>query len=287
MLPNFLIVGVQKGGTASLRSYLAQHPDVFVVPKELHYFSSDVNFNRGARWYESHFAGAGAHTAVGEKTPAYCSSPAAPERIADLLPGVRLIWIFRDPVDRAYSQYWHSVSKGKEGKRFGRALELERRHGRKDYLTRGQYCEQVERFLKYVPRERMLFLTAEELTEHPHLVLRQTCEFLGIDSAHQFTVDSRFNVTHMPRSILLQRLGFEFFSRLGRGQVFFRLLNTRSAPGYPPMDADTRQALYRHYAPYNDRLAEITDLDLSRWQKAAPLAGTASPTSRERSRRRA
>jgi hypothetical protein len=269
MLPNFLIVGVQKGGTASLRSYLAQHPDVFVAPRELHFFSNDEKFRRGLGWYESQFAGWSRQTAVGEKTPAYCSSPAAPERIAKTLPGVRLIWTFRDPVDRAYSQYWHSVSKGKEGQRFARALELERRGGRKDYLVRGQYDEQIERFLQYVPRQLMLFLLAEDLSRDPHAVLERVCEFLGVDAGHRFSVDRRANVTHMPRSVALQRLGHEVLSRLGRGELLFRQLNTRSRPGYPPMDPRVREDLYRHYAVHNERLAEITGLDLSVWQHRA------------------
>jgi hypothetical protein len=274
MLPNFLIVGVQKGGTASLRSYLAQHPDVFVAPRELRFFSDDENFRRGLGWYESQFAGWSGQKAVGEKSPAYCLSPAAAERIAKTLPGVRLIWTFRDPVDRAYSQYWHSVSKGKEGKRFERALELERRGGRKGYLERGQYHEQIERFLQYVPRELMLFLLAEDLSRDPHAVLERVCEFLGVDVGHLFTVDRRANVTHMPRSVALQRLGHEVLSRLGRGELLFRRLNTRSRPGYPPMDPSTREDLDRYYAGHNERLAKIARLDLSAWSKSASRSGS-------------
>lgn len=266
MLPNFLIVGVQKGGTASLRSYLAQHPKIFVVPQEVHFFSNEEKFRRGVGWYESQFAAWAGEEAVGEKSPGYCSNPSAPERISKILPAVRLIWIFRDPVERAYSQYWHSVSKGKEGNRFERALELERRIRRKDYVERGQYHEQVARFRRYFPRELMLFLLAEDLTRNPHAVLARTSEFLGVDGSHPFRVDGRVNVTHMPRSIRLQRLGHELFSRLGRGELFFRQLNTRLKAGYPPMAPATRESLYRHYAPYNERLAEITDLDLSAWK---------------------
>ena len=57
-LPDFLGLGVQKGGTTSLHCLLDQHPQVFLPPvKEVHYFS--LNFASGEAWYRSQFADAG------------------------------------------------------------------------------------------------------------------------------------------------------------------------------------------------------------------------------------
>jgi hypothetical protein len=54
MLPHFIIIGTQRGGTTSLYNYLAQHPSVIALARrEVHYF--DLNFQRGFAWYRSRF----------------------------------------------------------------------------------------------------------------------------------------------------------------------------------------------------------------------------------------
>ena len=69
MLPNLIIIGAAKSGTASLRYYLREHPDIFMHPEEIHFF--DNEFERGIKWYESHFGDWAGEAAVGEKTANY------------------------------------------------------------------------------------------------------------------------------------------------------------------------------------------------------------------------
>lgn len=119
------------------------------------FFDREDNYRRGVRWYEQQFDGARGHRAIGEKTPAYCFVPVVPERINYHLPGVKLIWILRDPVARAYSNYWHHWRSGNERASFEtaieRGLEEERATGQKncEYLDKGCYAEQVRRYLEF------------------------------------------------------------------------------------------------------------------------------------------
>ena len=54
-LPDFLGLGVQKGGTTTLHRLLERHPSVFLPPvKEVHYFS--LHFGQGEAWYRNQFA---------------------------------------------------------------------------------------------------------------------------------------------------------------------------------------------------------------------------------------
>src|SRR5262249_40448697 len=69
--PNFIIIGAQKSGTTWLARHLRNHPEVFLVRGEIHFFDKDFNFARGRDWYESQFAAATTHRAIGEKTPEY------------------------------------------------------------------------------------------------------------------------------------------------------------------------------------------------------------------------
>src|SRR5689334_25080325 len=103
-LPNFVVIGAPKAGTTALSRYLGDHRDGFVAAqKEVHYFDRDHLFSRGVEWYEAQFEGAGGVRAVGDATPGYMYSREAIDRMAALLPDVRLIATLRNPVDRAYS----------------------------------------------------------------------------------------------------------------------------------------------------------------------------------------
>ncbi len=131
-LPNFIIVGAMKSGTSTLRDLLTLRDDVFLPPGEVHFFSDDEKYARGMDWYASLFATAQTAVAVGEKTPTYSYLPECAVRIHQHLPDVKLVWLFRDPVARTYSHYWHSVKNGSERLSFHAAIETESDRVRKD-----------------------------------------------------------------------------------------------------------------------------------------------------------
>jgi hypothetical protein len=127
-LPSVLIIGAQRSGTTSLFNYLVQHPDVLApLGKESHYF--DLRYARGVWWYRGRFPYAhrlrrGALTL--DASPYYLVHPLVPRRVAELLPGARLIALLRHPVDRAFSHYQHAVGDGRESLSFAEAIARER-----------------------------------------------------------------------------------------------------------------------------------------------------------------
>ena len=169
-LPDFLGLGVQKGGTTSLHRLLEQHPDVFLPPvKEVHYFS--LNYASGEAWYRSQFAGAKPDQHCGEITPYYIFHPQVAARVKEALPQAKLIVLLRDPVDRALSQYFHSRRHGFESLELEAALEAEpqrlldaervlqasdgrhRSHQEHSYLSRSRYEQQ---FPQWLPHQQLL-----------------------------------------------------------------------------------------------------------------------------------
>src|SRR5947208_7454350 len=107
MLPNFIGIGAPKAGTTWLAKCLAEHPQVFMAAvKKTNFFDYAAIEGRMTE-YEIHFAGAEGKKAVGEYSVRYLLSAHAPERIQQILPGVRLIVSFRNPIDQVYSHYWH------------------------------------------------------------------------------------------------------------------------------------------------------------------------------------
>jgi hypothetical protein len=197
-LPDFLIVGAQRAGTSALYTYLRRHPDIGGPPwKEVNFF--DIRYERGASWYRGHFPirRAGRPQLVGEASPSYLFHPLAPERVAALLPDVRVIALLRDPVDRALSHYHHEVDLGREPLSFEDALDREEERMRGEwerladpsyfsyawwnhtYFARGLYAEQLERWQSAVPRERLLTIVSEEFFADPPGTYARVLEFLG------------------------------------------------------------------------------------------------------------
>ena len=279
VLPNFFIGGAQKSGTTTLHWRLKEHPQVFIpdFPQEIHFFDDAKNFERGLRWYEGLFAGWKGQRAVGQTSPLYLYAPEVPERIHAVLPDARFVFILRDPVDRAYAHYWHSVKKGYEGLDFAAALEAEperiARGGlrRRDhsYLDRGRYAGQLQRYFERFGRQRTLVLLQDELSADPSRVEAACARFLDVDPA-AFPPRSVavYNVSQLPRSRSLQRAVGPWRRRLPRLAAALDRLNLRTAP-YPPLDAALRARLERLFEPEIRDLEELLGRELRGWRRAS------------------
>jgi hypothetical protein len=260
LLPDFLIIGAAKGGTTSLYAWLGAHP--FVRPatqKQVHYY--DENLRRGLAWYRSHFPLEGERAAferensrpflTGEATPTYLSYGfRTAGRIARDVPDVKLIVTLRNPVDRAYSHY-QMVRRWKgEPLPFEQAVAAEelRLAGELDrmradsrvrswpyrnwaYLGRSRYADEIEPWFEHFPRERFLFIKAEELSTNPAATVGVVHDFLGLPS------DS---LQELPR------------------------LNV--AEPYEPMAPETRAKLGEYFKPHNQRLADLVGIDFA-WER--------------------
>ncbi len=197
-LPDFLGVGVQKGGTTTLQRLLEQHPGAFLPPtKEIHYFS--LHYVEGEAWYGRQFAAARLDQRCGEITPYYLFHPEAPARIQRLLPQVRLIVLLRDPVERALSQVFHSRRLGLEPLELEPALEAEaqrlagaeavlmaadgrhRSHQEHSYVARSRYEQQLPHWQALFSAEQLLVLRSEDLFARPKPVWRQVLSFLELE----------------------------------------------------------------------------------------------------------
>jgi hypothetical protein len=208
MLPDFLVIGAQRCGTSSLYRYLGTHPQVAAsFRKETEFFS--VRYDYGLAWYRAHFPLevrrafaerlSGRRLQAFEATPDYLFHPLAAERAAELVPNARLVALLRDPVERAFSHYRHSVRLGRERLDFASALaaEPERLAGEEErlrqdssyrapsylsfsYCARGLYAEQLERWLERYPRERLLVVRSEDFFSDPPRRYSEILRFLEL-----------------------------------------------------------------------------------------------------------
>jgi hypothetical protein len=208
-LPTMLIAGGQRCGTTTLFKALSEHPS-FVGPtlrKGVHYF--DLHYDRSIDWYRAHFPTRtsleslqhrnGDPIVVGESSPYYMWHPLAPDRIARALPGVRVIVLLRDPVERAYSAHAHELARGFEVEPFEQALELEsqrlagqeealrsgqlarsKAHQHLAYVARGEYITQLERLEAAIGRDNLLVLDSADFWAEPDQNWPSVTAFLGL-----------------------------------------------------------------------------------------------------------
>ena len=192
---DFIIGGVQKAGTTALHEYLKQHPNITMPrgAKELHFFDNDEYF-RGAEIdyapLHAPFRTRPQSLAAGECTPIYFFWRAAMPRIHAYNPRIRLIFILRDPIERAYSQYNMQRERGTAPNDFVEAMEAapanyaaasETTQSRKHtYVARGLYADQIERARSYFPEPQLLFLKYEEFRREQQGTVDRVCEFLTV-----------------------------------------------------------------------------------------------------------
>lgn len=208
----FVIGGVQKGGTTALASFLAQHPGIRLpATKEAHVFD-DPGFDDAwdaqavdERYLPHLGAAVGDGIVHGDATPIYCFLPQAVARIARYNPQMRWILILRDPVDRAISQWRMERGRGDEswplwaaalfeplrtaGHGNDLALGSPLRHH--TYLARGDYARQMDLLLAHFPAAQLLVLRNADLAARPGTVIEQVWRFLGLPAPAAAPVFSR------------------------------------------------------------------------------------------------
>ena len=266
-LPDFVIIGAMKSGTTSLGAYLDSHPDAACMREELHFF--DREWERGLDWYTARLAAAGDAAVVGEGSPSYVYSPEAIERMAATIPAAKLVAVLRDPVERAYSHYWHQRREGNEPLSFEDALDAEpgrlaagSGRLRFSYVDRGRYAGQLETVCRHFPRDQVHVTLFEDLRDRPADAYAEVCAFLGIGGGFvPPNLGQAFNRYTVSRSGLLFRAMLRAPLKLAR--LIYRV-NTRPAE-YPPMAPSTRARLADEFAADNAALAEWLGRDLAPW----------------------
>jgi hypothetical protein len=195
-LPDFLIGGAPRAGTTWLYALLDRHPSIYMakpLKPEPKFFLVDRLYEHGLEYYaRTWFADAGAALLAGEKSTDYLESAVAAERIARDLPRVKLVFILREPVDRAHSNYLWTKMNGLETEDFATALRLEARRERElperlrfarpySYFSRGLYADLLQPYLDRFSRDQILVLRFEDIVAAPRRLAETLHGFLGVE----------------------------------------------------------------------------------------------------------
>jgi hypothetical protein len=228
-LPDFFVIGAAKAGTTSLYALLDRHPGIFMPEiKEPEFFARDDLYGQGIEGYAEKFAAARADQIVGEASTIYSLAPFFPktaERIHRHVPDAKLIYVMRQPVERAYSFYvqilknYQNVTRDYAVHRSFEDFILPERHARaaprdkafsrvNDHLpdmpdlclAGSDYVAQIESYLAYFPRRNMLFLTFEDFVRDRRAALRQITDFLGAEPLADQVFDEKGVTTNISRA---------------------------------------------------------------------------------------
>lgn len=201
-LPTFICIGAQRAGTTWLHRMLSAHPGVFMTAqKELHFFDEQPDFSgyeglgrpgrqryydmeaeADWRWYREQFAPGAGCAVRGEITPFYATL--SRERVALMagaLPGVKIVYILRNPVLRAWSGFrlfWFLQSGNRECALDAETIRKTVMHPAK--LVHGDYRRNIEVYESCFERERILYLFYDDIVARPAQVLREVADFLEV-----------------------------------------------------------------------------------------------------------
>ncbi len=299
--PNFIICGSSASGTSFLTTGMIGHPEIYLPKKirpEPHYFYKSWEYQKPFKEYylEKYFSNVKNEIAIGERSSSYMFGDKVPSRMQKVLPKAKLIFILRNPIERAYANYRYTVLEGLEPNSFSYSLknENERIKNQKgiwseiqpyNYTGRGLYFNQLKNFLKFYPREQMLILKSESFGMNIQSDFKEIFNFLNVSKDFKVNRPPKFTSLNVIDPSLQVRLR-EYFKgnfdniieAIRKNENTDKYLETKEdyenlnlmmenlkskKSGMNPEDRSYLQSLYKDDI---QKLQQLVSFDLSDWK---------------------
>lgn len=176
---NFLGIGAQKAGTTWLYTQLLQHPDIrFPLGKEVHYWNRKFPRHSTTEYLNSFLQ---QDKCEGEITPAYGHLPLDTiTSIRNTLPQLKVIYILRNPIDRAWSSALMALNRAEmEFDEASDAWFIDHFNS-KGSRMRGAYEHCLKNWRNTFDHESVLIFFHEDIQTQPEQVLDMCCRHLSI-----------------------------------------------------------------------------------------------------------
>lgn len=289
-LPNFIVAGAPRCGTTSLYRYLQEHPAIYMSPqKETNFFAfkdTELNFKgpcgdrlenksvTNIKEYKKLFQQTEEENAIGEASPAYLQWPGTAKRINDKIPNVKLIFILRNPIDRAYSDFlnmnrlnWETTSSFKE------ALKQEKNRKKQGwgpyyyYKEKGLYGKQLKKYFEYFSEENIKIIFFKNFKNNTQKVLENVFKFLEVDD--NFTPEKK---VYNASKVSLEKIYKEITSKNFLKKVFSKKLPKRIWRNLKDfkfsknkLDKKTKKELYDFYKKDMEELEQLLENKQINW----------------------
>ena len=198
----FIIMGVQRGGTTALSYNLSKHKDIYIDgnkdprKSEVHFF--DLNWKKGIEWYKKHFDYS--KKIVGAKSPDLLNLEYTFPMIQSVNPFMKLIIILKNPIVRAFSSWKMTTEYFGETRPFEEAIKEKPVKNKTfqtmvtQYLQRGLYYEHIKKLHDWFPKQNILILFSEEVIKNPEKEYNKIYDFLNVDRIH-----NKYEIVHKSR----------------------------------------------------------------------------------------
>jgi len=296
---DFIGVGAGRSGTTWIAKCLSEHPKIFIPKvKELEFFNREINvfekiniFNnekkcfskydkQGKKSYRQYFLEAKKGQIRGEWSVKYLHEPAVAEKIKKAFPEVKILVCLRNPIDRAYSQFYFAKYRQKIEKCCQNFTQAFKKHPH-FYRYNSLYHKQVKRYLDLFPKKNVLVLIYEDMQKNPRQFIQTVYRFLGVNSS--FTPPSlakKINPTveysypllvkiYSQSARIVQKMGMRTLANVFKKTGIKKLLDlaiTEKIVSRPPMEPKTREGLQKIFAEDIKKLETLIGRDLSFWK---------------------
>ena len=277
MLPNLLIIGAGKSGTTALHAYLALHPEIGMSErKELQFFTR-TSWRDLVPWYSAQFQAA--FPVRGEASPDYTMAPFLPcvaDRIQELIPDAKLIYMVREPIERAIAHYVEYVALRLEDRPIRAAL-ADPDDPSNPYICASRYASQLAPFVERFESSQLLVLDQLDLLHDRERTLQAVFRFVGVDpgfmapgfrSSHN-TADAKVRYGRLGTWLMKHQV-----LRAGRRRIPhdrkplprpLRALLATPIDTYLPQQAVS--PLVQHLNPEVRRLRQMTGMRFADWRR--------------------
>jgi hypothetical protein len=258
--PSAFLIGCQKTASTWIYKSLQEHPDINVANNDaVHFFT--INYYKGFDWYESLFEQKKGAKVTIDTTPSYYRSIVVPERIKNYTNAPKFIISLRNPIDRAFSHYWHEKKKGTIKHSFEDAVfysEFGNYDLYSNWIESGYYYYWIKNFLKYFDKEQFLFLKYEDLNVNSKSFINQIFDFLEVDKNFEpTTLSKKINKAGVGQYVQQDN------SKIIGDKLNDKIYKTEYELGMKPEIRDVLNSIYREE---NEKLEELLGIDLSDWR---------------------
>ena len=298
---NLFVLGAAKCGTTTLHHYLDQHPSILMAhPKEPLFFEAE--YELGHDYYlEKYFSGLEGQSILGESRHRNLYLPFVVPRIkAYASDDAKFLVILRNPVDRAYSHWWHNYSWGDEKRGFKEAVEVNLRRLESgpffeseeeailyretlnfrtgfspyvSYIDSGFYADQIQRYNEAFGPGKIKILLLDDLKADTKGVMESVFKFIGVD--HRVSID--FAVRNEANSVIGKKAlkslkyipGKNLVPHRLRSKIYHQIRCYFRSTKKPSLSTDNLQnTLMEIYEPHICKLEQLTERDLGNWRRS-------------------
>src|SRR5262245_10806424 len=284
-LPTFLGIGTGRSGTRWLAQTLGEHPEIYMHPGEVYFFTTRdflSSWSNGLAWYNALFEEPSRQKQVHQQveiTPMYLSDLSSPQLIHQTIPNIKLICTLREQAEHHYSFYKLMLSLHPDlfltNYSFAHYLNNYSR-----VVHMGFYMEHIQHYLQWFSRDQILILLYEDLQEDPKKYIQSIFRFLGVDDSFEppslrSVINGRDDIIH-PKSLEIRNL-VAYLQERNYTKIadWLEKKNTACTPSseFTPrnrMGEDIRTRIAAMYAEQNQRLGDFLGRNLDYWNKLHP-----------------